>query len=668
MRILQTGHNLWGKSPIASTGARQDLQCPDRRHAVGGTPSAAGHVADLKWGQPVRQNRRVEDLHRADPPRSGLRRRILLWFLVLSLVPLFVSNTVGYIVTRRIIEGQVRSYLTAIAQIQAQLIADQVERHRLYLDALAADNELARVISAANAAGGVGQRQDSASAALSRHLARALMQLQSLGQLLVFDSTGQVVASTRPDLMGTDWSDSRLFRAGRERRYFAKGWGGGALAGPVHLLATPVRDRAQTRTGVLAAVVGLESESDFFRIPPYLAKDVHIYVLDELGYPVIVPHPHPMFEFNAPFPSPLVNQPPGGVVRYANYEGVDVLATSVTVPGLPWLYVAELPVTSAFGQLRSLAALAAALEVVFALLLVAVVWVVARSIVAPLRGLVAAADRIRGGEFGVEVQIDRDDELGELGRTFNQMSNELRTSADQIEELHHQELRRAAQLASVGELAAGIAHEIKNPLAGMVSGMDLLASRLETDPRAEGLLSQMQAQLRRIESAIRDLLSYARPKEPRLVVAAPHDLVKRVADLVGPQAEAARIRIAARTSRSDDRLRVDPELMTQALVNLALNGIQAMEPGGTLTISAEAANGEIRVSISDTGPGLPAKQQETIFRPFYTTKHQGTGLGLAISRGIVERHGGRIEVESELGEGATFTLVLPAADQHIGAP
>ncbi|NIM49008.1 MAG: HAMP domain-containing protein [Gemmatimonadales bacterium] len=597
---------------------------------------------------------------------AGLRGRILLWFLVLSLVPLFVSNTVGYQVTRRILEGQVQRYLAALAGAQAHQIASELERHHLYLDAVAAGEDfLASGVPLAAAEIRAGRRQAIPVSALHEYLDRKLAELESLSELFLIDSTGFVVAATRHARVGTDLSDSEVFRRAHGSRFFTDRWATQAsLSGPVYLLATPIRDGAGSRIGVLAGTVGLGGVTDFLRIPPHLAEDVHTYVVDQRGYPLIVPHLHESLEYGEPFPSPLVEEPVGSIARYRNYEGVEVLATSVAMPGLPWLYIAEQPVASAFGQLRSLALLAAVLEVAFALMLVAVVWVVARSIVAPLRRLVSAAERIRGGELGVEVAIDRQDELGDLGNTFNQMSRELKTSAQQIQELHDQEMRRAAQLASVGELASGIAHEIKNPLVVVASGVDLLSGQLQGDSQKQNILAQIRAQLRRIESAIRDLLSYARPKELRLVWADPQQLVDRVVGLVGAQADAASVRIEKRQAGTVPQIRVDPELMTQALVNLALNGIQAMGPGGLLSVSTESTNGGVRISVSDTGAGIPMEQRETIFRPFYTTKRQGTGLGLAISRGIVERHRGRIEVESEPGEGSTFRLVFTPAEQE----
>jgi signal transduction histidine kinase len=600
------------------------------------------------------------------PVKKGLRRRILVWFLVLSLVPLFLSNTVGYSVTSRIIERQVQRYLLALTEIEAQHVATEVERHLLYLDVVVAGNSfLTNAVPHAAAAVRAGDRQSAAVTGLHEHLDRKLAELPPLSELFVLDTGGTVVASTVHSRVGADWSYTDLFRIGRQGRFFADDLEAiGGLVGPVYRLAIPIPGSEGASVGLLAAAVGFEHVQGFLRIPPHLAGDIHTFIVDREGRPLFASHPHAGLDYGERLPSPLLGQPDGAVVRYVNYEGVEVLGTAVPVPQRSWRYIAEASVSSVFGQLRGLALLAAVLEAAFALLLVAIVWVVARSIVAPLRRLVAAAERIRAGDLGIEVEIDRPDELGDLGRTFNQMSQELRGSAHQIQELHDQEMRRAAQLASVGELASGIAHEIKNPLVGVASGLDLLAGEIGDNPRAEGFLTQMRAQLHRIESAIHDLLSYARPREPRLTWTEPRLLVDRVVQLITPQAKAAGVQIEKSVREAVPKIRVDPELLAQALVNLALNGIQVMAPGGVLTISTEHVNDEIHIAISDTGTGIPGEQLETIFRPFYTTKHQGTGLGLAITRGIVERHGGHLEVESEVGAGSTFTLVFSAPQRE----
>jgi len=297
----------------------------------------------------------------------------------------------------------------------------------------------------------------------------------------------------------------------------------------------------------------------------------------------------------------------------------------------------------------------------FALLLVALVWLVARSLVSPVQALVEAAERLRARELGVQVEVDRSDEIGQLGRTFNLMSSELERSADEIQELHEQELSRAAQFATVGELAAGIAHEIKNPVAGITSGVDLLAHRAEGDPGAEDTLAQMKVHLGQIETSVNDLLSYARPRNPDIVRTDPAQIVDESLSLLAAQAQASGVKVRRVVDSGVPSVTVDPTQITHAVLNLSLNAIQAMPDGGELTIHVGNDRENVRIEVIDTGTGIPEDLLQQIFRPFFTTKHRGSGLGLAITRGIVERHGGRLEAESKTGIGSKFVLVLPIA-------
>ena len=588
-----------------------------------------------------------------------------MWFLVLSLLPLFFSNTLGYRVTRRIIERQARAYLAALAEAEAGHVASEVERHQQNLEAEVRGNTILAghmVLVGEHLPGAVPDQTEVER--LRAHLVRKLDELPYFSELAALDAGGVVVAATDRHRTGADWSGTQVFTAGRQGRYFTEdveSYGG--LLTPVFRLATPIRGADDAAVGVLVATVGFDRVQDFFRMAEHMVGDVHTYLVDAEGHLLQASHVHPHVELGRSLPSPLAARTGGSIERYVNYEGVDVLAAASPLAAgtREWRYIAEAPERSILGQLRGLGLLAGVLEAGFALLLVAVVWLVARSIVTPLRRLVLAAERIRGGELGATVQVDRMDELGELGRTFNQMSQELRSSNARIQELHDQEMRRAAQLASVGELASGIAHEIKNPLIGVSSGLDLLGKRVAITEPTETLIDQMRGQLRRIEVAIRDLLSYARPKDPRVIWTDLNLLADRVVRLIAPQAERSGVRVETRLSPHVSRVQVDPELMTQTLVNLALNGIQAMEPGGVLTLTTMRAGDAVQLEIRDTGPGIPAERLDSIFRPFFTTKHQGTGLGLAISRGIVERHGGQLRVRSTPGEGAAFTITFAAA-------
>jgi len=592
--------------------------------------------------------------------QGGLRRRILIWFLVLSLVPLFLSNSIGYLVTRRIIQGHIGRYLHALAAVEAQDVATDLERQRLQLSSVAAGNRfLAAALPQASTAVHAGRSQDPTLMVLQQTLRRMLAGLQPFAELFVVDTSGRIVTASNADPLKADRLDANLLHRGLQRPTFEQRWQEDeGYRRAVTVFTAPIWDDQGAPVGLLVGSSGFEQLRVLTGAPAHLAEHIHTYIVDTDGRVLFSSDGQRARATSGVLPSPIAVFPTDTVTQYVNHDGVKVLGTAVDIPGSTLRYLAEVSAASAFGDLRSLAVLAAGLEVIFALTLVSIVWIVARSIVAPLRGLVAAAERIQGGELGVEVHVERQDELGDLGRTFNQMSRQLQTSTSQIQELHDEEMRRAAQLASVGELASGIAHEIKNPLAGMNSGMKLLAKRLGKDPDVRNILSQVQAQLDRIESAIRDLLSYARPKEPRLALLEPQQLVDRIVQLIEPQARGRGIRVQHTVASALPNIRVDAELMTQALVNLALNAIQASPRGGKLGIVVQRVANEVHISVTDTGSGIAAEDQETIFKPFYTTKHQGTGLGLAITRSVVERHGGRLDLQSELGKGSTFTIVL----------
>ena len=596
----------------------------------------------------------------AIPPRGGLRRRILLWFLALSLLPLFVSNVVGYVVTRSIMENQVQRYLVEFTKTGAQHVAREMDRRQLGFEAgVRQDTVLglhaARALRAVQSGSRAGKEVD----VLSGYLREKLLQLPALTEIFMVDMAGTVIAASSGRHIDAKWGGTEILRTRLAKTLIAQNLVRvSGLLEPIPLVATTIAVVAGDGPVVVVGSVALEGLTGFLRISPHVADDVHSYIVDPEGRPVVISHVHVPIDRSKVFPSPALDMLGGTVSKYVNYEGVEVLGASVDIPGIPWRYVTEVSVVSAFGQLTRLGALASASQAVFAALLVVVVWLVARTMVAPLHRLVAGTELIRRGEFGVEVQIDRHDELGELGDTFNQMSRELETSSREIQELHDREMQRAAQLASVGELASGIAHEIKNPMVGVRAGLDLLSTRIDGGSDAREIMSQMRTQLERMEITIRDLLSYARPKELHLMWTAPSQLVSRVVALVGPQAGASGVKLEKDVSADVADIHIDPELMTQALVNLSLNGIQSMKQGGTLRVSTVNKGEEVRISVTDSGSGISKDHLESIFRPFYTTKHKGTGLGLAITRGIVERHGGRLEVQSEVGKGSTFTLVL----------
>jgi signal transduction histidine kinase len=228
---------------------------------------------------------------------------------------------------------------------------------------------------------------------------------------------------------------------------------------------------------------------------------------------------------------------------------------------------------------------------------------------------------------------------------------------------HRRELQRSEQLAAVGELAASIAHEVRNPLAGMKGALEVLRTELSVKPSNLEIVDELLAQIARLENLVRDLLTFARPSAIAVQGFDLHDMLDRLIKMYKDEAEAARITIHRVYGPGTGRISADPQQMEQVFFNLIHNSIQAMEEGGTLTVATQATRAATVISFRDTGKGVPKDDLGRIFQPFFTTKHRGSGLGLPIVKKIIETHGGFIEVDSTQGEGTAATISLPCTEE-----
>lgn len=231
-------------------------------------------------------------------------------------------------------------------------------------------------------------------------------------------------------------------------------------------------------------------------------------------------------------------------------------------------------------------------------------------------------------------------------------------------------LEHSAQLASLGRLAAGLAHEIKNPLAGIQGALEILKQD-DTDNRNAQLYSDMLEELARVNTTLQLLLESARPSPARLAQTDPEQIIKDTVNLLGPGFKRKDISLTYEIAPETGTALIDSSKMRQVLINLVQNAAEAMESGGKIVIRAgrfpEGDSGII-LAVEDDGPGISEEAQKKIFEPFFTTKFTGTGLGLAISNRLVEQHGGSLEVDSTPGRGATFYILLPTprpADEAI---
>lgn len=287
---------------------------------------------------------------------------------------------------------------------------------------------------------------------------------------------------------------------------------------------------------------------------------------------------------------------------------------------------------------------------------------VLRTISRPLQRITLAAVEVTKGAYGTEVDLRRsNDEIGLLASSFNEMSRKM---ADDIAELHrlNEQLIRAEKLAAMGTLAAGVAHEVNNPLASISSLVQMMRSQEGHSAETREKLNLISTQIERIRQVTNDMTSFARERPAAKTDANVNDVVRTALRLATFDKAFQELETTTHLAADIAPVFADEDQLQQVFLNLFLNARDAMPAGGSLSISTAARNGDVVVSVSDTGSGITEGDMKHIFDPFFTTKAtgRGTGLGLAVCYGIVTAHGGRIEVENTASGGATFTVVLPS--------
>jgi signal transduction histidine kinase len=230
-----------------------------------------------------------------------------------------------------------------------------------------------------------------------------------------------------------------------------------------------------------------------------------------------------------------------------------------------------------------------------------------------------------------------------------------------------QALIRSEKMSAFGQLSAGIAHEVRNPLAGILGHAQLAMRRLGPDSPAQGSLDLIASETRRCSDIIANLMRFGRQDKPHFLPIEANGVVEAAMAIVDHQLSLQGVRIVRDLGERLPQVEGDFNQLQQVLVNLAINAQQALSGArGELRVRTRAAGEQVIIEVQDTGPGMSPELQTRIFEPFFTTKSagQGTGLGLSVSYGIIESHGGRLEVRSSPGEGATFIISLPAAVIH----
>ena len=294
------------------------------------------------------------------------------------------------------------------------------------------------------------------------------------------------------------------------------------------------------------------------------------------------------------------------------------------------------------------------------LICVAVIMVLAVSIRRPMLELQEKIARVRLGDMDASVTFaKRNDEIGDLGRDFNDMVAQLKASREEIQRLHQTQMSRAEHFATLGELAAGLAHEIRNPLAGIAGVIEIVSRDLPPGSPARAVIKDAKEEAVQINRILSDLLETARPKPPQFRISDLRATADHAVMFARQQAITKRIMVELDVIGAIPPVEHDPNQINQVLLNLLLNAIQSMEHPGTIRVSLENDDDAVLITVADEGKGISAENLPNIFRPFFTTKGHGTGLGLSLARRIVEAHGGQIDVTSEVTKGSRFVIRLP---------
>jgi len=301
-------------------------------------------------------------------------------------------------------------------------------------------------------------------------------------------------------------------------------------------------------------------------------------------------------------------------------------------------------------------------------------WLIWRNILKPIDGLTVAIIEVENGNYEQTVQVTGPREIGALAGTFNRMTKVLKGNraaiAEHIISLEkvngelqevRNELVHSERMSSVGNLAAGMAHEIGNPLAAIIGYLDLMG-KTSKELETRELVDRVTLEAERIDQLVRDLLDYSGSQADLEEIVDPLSVVRGSFALVQNQGFLGCCQFLDLGPKQLPLVRLIPHRLQQVVVNLILNAVDASPDGGRLTLEAGFRDGRVWFSVADEGEGLSSEAAKNIFDPFYTTKASGRGLGLSVSYRIIKEAGGRIAVKSGPGIGSTFTVVLPQTE------
>lgn len=587
----------------------------------------------------------------------SLRIKLLFFAAALVLIPGGIYGAITLSSSRAALAQAVARLLVEVAREVADRLAMTFRSERERLESFAAQDVMREI------------RIADFDKRISSFLASVKRGCPACMELLVLDQSGRVVASNNPSWIG---KTKDLIPGDADAEETIEGpFQEASVAGTLIRFTVPVPD-PDTHGATLGRIVALfdwkRSTGAVARLRKSLLSvglDADVLILDARG----------MIIGGAARPGGVWQAGDMVALRSSNAEGRAAMAYVDSAVGMlvghaglpsdlpPWTVVVAEPLSEAFAPARRMAKLLATALVGTLLVALTVALVAARRVTQPLAELTEAAEAVgRGRRPAFTVPVRSRDEIGAFTAAFNRMAADLKRA--------ERELVDAAKFSFVGELAAGVAHEVRTPLGVLRSSAQILERSLEVkDDESRELLRLLRDEVDRIERVVSSLLELGRPREMRPEPSPLGQILFRAADFVDAQARQKRITLKRRANDSNPVIFCDPELIYQVALNLLVNAIQILPEGGAIEIGLlPVCDGYAGFEVRDDGPGMTEEVRARVFEPFFTRREKGAGLGLTFVQRVVQEHRGRVSVESEIDHGTVFRVNLPVSQDCIIGP